>query len=63
VITLSLLISIGFALPLIGLSIFAAYKWRGGKYLCDDCQFNSDTDCQKPDRPKAIVCFAYRKKG
>jgi len=31
-----------------------------GKYLCDDCRFNNDNDCQKKERPHAVICTSYR---
>lgn len=43
------------------LTISAAWRWRGDKYLCDDCKFNNDEDCRKEERPLAISCLAYRK--
>jgi hypothetical protein len=38
----------------------AATRRSGGKYLCDDCRFNSPENCQKPERPRALVCTSYR---
>ena len=53
------------ALALIGLSTLAltlvsAWSWRGEKYLCEKCTFNSDNDCLNINRPLAIECRAYQ---
>jgi hypothetical protein len=43
------------------LTVYSAWNRRGsGRYLCDDCRFNNETDCLKTDRPKAVVCTSYR---
>jgi len=43
------------------ISIYAAATSQGkGRFLCEDCRFNNDEDCQKVERPTAIVCTAYR---
>lgn len=44
------------------LTIRAARHWPGDRYLCDDCCFNDETKCLKVERPKALVCLAYRKR-
>ncbi|MBX9570123.1 MAG: hypothetical protein K2X77_14580 [Candidatus Obscuribacterales bacterium] len=54
---------IAFGLFALGLTIASAWNWRGGKYLCDNCKFNNPEDCRKLDRPKAVLCKAYRKAG
>jgi len=44
------------------ISIYAAASSHGsGRFLCDDCQFNNDDDCSKPERPEALRCTAYRR--
>lgn len=43
------------------ISVGAALASQGkGKFLCEDCRFNNDEDCKKDERPRAIVCTAYR---
>jgi hypothetical protein len=43
------------------ISIYAAASSEGkGKFLCDDCRFNNDTDCLKAEKPNAVICTAYR---
>ncbi len=32
-----------------------------GRFLCQDCRFNNQSDCLKSERPYASVCTAYRK--
>lgn len=43
------------------LTLFCAFNWRGGKFLCDDCKYNSEDDCKKSQRPQAVICKAYAK--
>lgn len=40
-------------------TIIAVNQYKGEKYLCDNCQFNSPEKCQKKERPKAVECYAY----
>ncbi len=43
------------------ITIYSAWNRKGkGRYLCDDCRFNNETDCLKSERPKAFVCTSYR---
>jgi hypothetical protein len=43
------------------LTIYSARNRKGaGGYLCEDCRFNSPTDCLKSVRPFALVCTSYR---
>ncbi len=42
------------------LTVFAARRWQGDRYLCDTCRFNDPEKCLKPERPQAIICTAYR---
>jgi len=43
------------------LTLYSAWKRKGkGRFLCDDCRFNSDTDCVKVERPRALNCTSYR---
>lgn len=44
---------------------FVCIKNRRGKeeYLCGDCRFNNDNDCQKKERPHALVCTSYRERS
>ncbi len=43
------------------LTLYSAWNRKGkGRYLCVDCRFNSEADCQKKERPKAVVCTSYR---
>lgn len=44
------------------LTFIAAKNWKGEAYLCDDCKFNNPESCHKAERPKAVICYAYRKK-
>lgn len=53
----------GFALSVAvawAITLVALRNWRGDKYLCDDCIFNNENDCQKPERPKVLRCTVYR---
>lgn len=40
-------------------TVYSAINWRGDKYLCDTCRFNSEELCQKEKRPKAVQCLAF----
>ena len=42
------------------LTVDAARRWRGDRYLCDNCRFNDPQACLKPERPQAVDCAAYR---
>lgn len=43
------------------LTAYNAKHWIGEKkFLCEDCKFNNDEDCLKPERPTALDCTAYR---
>jgi hypothetical protein len=42
-------------------TVYATINWKGDRYLCDDCMFNSPDSCHKIERPQAVTCFAYRK--
>lgn len=45
----------------LALTVYNANHWIGDKrYLCEDCKFNNDQDCLKPERPTALDCTAYR---
>lgn len=45
------------------LTIYSVCIAKGkGKYLCQDCRFNSAKDCQKEERPMAFECTSYRPK-
>lgn len=58
---LTLLIAASLAAAVI--SMYAIRYAKGmGKYLCEDCKFNSPEDCHKSERPKAVVCTGYRSK-
>lgn len=37
----------------------AAVRWKGQRYLCDDCKFNDPELCRRAERPKALTCTAY----
>jgi hypothetical protein len=41
------------------LTINAARHWRGDRYLCDTCKYNSPEKCLKKERPTALVCYAF----
>ena len=46
------------------ITVIGLKNQRGkGKFLCDDCRFNNETDCQKKERPQAMVCTSYREIG
>jgi len=46
-----------------GLTIVAIRNRKGaGNYLCDDCKFNDPNMCLKSERPRALICTAYRTK-
>jgi hypothetical protein len=49
------------AIAAAAITLNAARLWRGDRYLCDDCQFNQPELCNKPARPKATICFAYKR--
>ncbi len=43
------------------LTLYCAWNRKGkGRFLCDDCRFNNETDCLKTERPTAVVCTSYR---
>ncbi|GEM_PF-821413 len=43
------------------LTLYSAWHRKGrGRFLCDDCRFNSPTDCLKVERPMAVSCTSYR---
>jgi len=43
------------------MTMLSARKFRSvEKYLCTDCRFNNPVDCQKIDRPYALLCTSYR---
>jgi len=43
------------------ITIYNGRRWNGrGKFLCQDCRFNSQTLCLKVERPTAIRCTSYR---
>ena len=43
------------------LTLHSAWNRKGkGRYLCDDCRFNNEIACLKPERPKAVACTSYR---
>jgi hypothetical protein len=44
------------------LSWVAMKNWQSDRFLCDQCVFNNETDCHKPERPKAVDCMAYKAK-
>lgn len=42
-------------------TVYAVARRKGaGRFLCDDCRFNSTEACLKPERPYATRCTAYR---
>ncbi len=53
-----------FILTLVGaaalaLTLAVAARWKGDRYLCDDCRFNDPELCHRAARPKALTCTAY----
>ncbi len=34
-----------------------------GRYLCDTCKYDYGDACLRPERPNAIVCPDYSKRG
>lgn len=48
------------ALIATAITLLSAWNWKGGRYLCENCKFNSPDLCHKSERPKAIMCKAYR---
>jgi hypothetical protein len=43
------------------LTLYSAWNRKGkGRFLCDDCRFNNETDCLKTERPAAVICTSYR---
>jgi len=42
------------------LTIAEAWRWKGDRYLCDDCRYNSPEKCLKLERGRALSCLAYR---
>ena len=43
------------------LTLYSVWRRKGkGRFLCDDCRFNNDSDCLKTERPRALVCTSYR---
>lgn len=59
-IDLTILVTI--AVLALAMTIYAASQWRGDRYLCDTCKYNSDELCQKPERPRAVECTAFSQK-
>ena len=53
-----MLTAIGFTA--IGFTIYVIRLWPGDQYLCDNCCFNDPKCCFKPERPNALICFAYK---
>jgi hypothetical protein len=48
-------------LALSWLTMHGARNWKGkGTYLCEDCRFNNPQACLKVERPRALLCTAYR---
>lgn len=40
---------------------YIAFKnWKGDRYLCDNCAFNTEALCNKAERPHALDCLAYK---
>lgn len=58
--SLEIIIPVAFGLFAVALTIASAWNWSGGAYLCDSCKFNNPDDCKKLDRPKAVICTAFR---
>lgn len=42
------------------ITVCALKNWKGDRYLCDDCLFNNERECLKPERPQAVSCTVYR---
>lgn len=43
------------------ITLYSAWNRPGkGRFLCEDCRFNSPQDCLKKERPTALVCTSYR---
>ena len=42
------------------LTVLSVRAWKGERYLCENCRYNDEVSCRKRDRPKALVCTAYR---
>ncbi|MBX9877719.1 MAG: hypothetical protein K2Y22_04610 [Candidatus Obscuribacterales bacterium] len=47
------------AIAALVVTFVAVKQYRGERYLCDDCQFNSPEKCHKKERPQAVECYAY----
>jgi len=47
----------------LALTVRAAVRRPGDRYLCDTCRFNHDEGCHKPERPRAVRCLAYKQDG
>ena len=58
---LSLAVLVIVALCALYITWVAIQQYKGERYLCDDCQFNSAEKCHKKERPFAIQCYAYMK--
>ena len=43
-----------------GVTYIAFKNWKGDRYLCDDCAFNTEALCSKTERPCALDCLAYK---
>lgn len=56
---ISLILLIIIALAALLVTWVAIHQYRGERYLCDDCQFNSPEKCHKKERPQAVQCYAY----
>lgn len=55
------LVTVGAGIGAAALAIYNGCNWIGQeRFLCDDCRFNSDRSCVKPERPTAIRCISYR---
>jgi hypothetical protein len=59
--SLEVAVPIAFGIIAAVLTIICAWRWRGDKYLCDNCCFNNDNDCKKLERPCETICMSYRK--
>jgi hypothetical protein len=35
----------------------------GGEFLCDDCKYNNEKDCWRAERPNAVRCPDYKRRG
>lgn len=37
--------------------------WISGRFLCDSCQYDYGDACRRPQRPNAVTCPEYKKRG